>query len=458
MAVLLGSLFVVMVGYGSTVAVFPGHVQRAGGLADAADGAVAFHVGLIVGVYALAGLLASPVAGRLGDRLGRRPVLLVGLGASAVAQVLFALAGSLWTLYVVRFVGGLADASVLVAGAAYVADSTGEQQRARGMAWFGTAIGLGLVVGPAITPPLSSSSTALGHLAHVDAQSVPFLFSGLAAAGVLIVVGAFLPESPRHTSQRGDHARQAGGLGSVLPTLRPLLLLVLAAQYGMTVFEAMFVLYARTRLSLSLGELSLVFIACNATVAGLQLPAVEWLTGRVSSLGQVALGFAVMGASLVGLVPVRSFALVLVVSGAHGAGAALIIPNVAALVSSRATAGAGLALGLKNSASGLGQVVGPLMGGSLMGLRSDLPFLLAGGLLVALAIAVRAGFASSRQRPSVAAVARRRFGDLPGTIPVGASLVASRYLVPATTPFDVSRDPPGLPPADAAEELLVLAS
>jgi hypothetical protein len=83
------------------------------------------------------------------------------------------------------------------------------------------------------------------------------------------------------------------------------------------------------------------------------------------------------------------------------------------------------------------------MGGSLMGLWSDLPFLLAGGLLVALAIAVRAGFASSPQRPSVAAVARRRFGDLPGTIPVGASLVASRYLVPATTPFDVSRDPPG---------------
>lgn len=161
MAVLLASLFVVMVGYGSTVTVLPAHVQRVGGLAD---GGVAFRVGLIVGVYALAGLVAGPIAGRLGDRLGRRPVLLAGLTGVAATQIAFGLATSLWSLYLLRVLGGFADSTLLVTATAYVADSTPEAERPRGMAWLGTAVSLGLVAGPALTGVLVGADIAVLHL------------------------------------------------------------------------------------------------------------------------------------------------------------------------------------------------------------------------------------------------------------------------------------------------------
>lgn len=401
MAVLFASLFIVMIGYGSTLTVLPSHIERAGDLAQSGAGGVAFHVGSIVGIYALAGLVASPIVGRLGDRVGRRPMLLAGLGGLATTQIAFGLAGSLWTLYVVRFAGGIADAAVLVTATAYVADSTSEDDRPRGMAWFGTAVSVGLVAGPAFTSLLTRSAITVGRGAlHFEADAVPFLFSGLVAASVMVGAGRHLPESNRgRTTAAPLGARHPDGSRLTPPTLGPLLVLVVASQYGLAIFEGMFVLYARDRFSLSVSQISLTFIACNATIAVLQLPAVGWLTHRVSALTQVAFGFALLGTSLTGLLLVRSFPLVLAMSSAHGAGAALVGPNLSALVSTASRAGAGVALGLKNSASGLGQFLGPFVGGSLMRLGTELPFLVAGALLIAIAFAVRAGFGAKAEEP-----------------------------------------------------------
>ena len=117
MLVLLASLFVVMVGYGSTLTVLPDHIQQVRGMGAAAESA-AFHVGMVVGVYALAGLLASTVVGRVGDRRGRRPLLLAGLGGLAATQILFGLSTSLWMLYLLRMLGGFGILAAVLATAA----------------------------------------------------------------------------------------------------------------------------------------------------------------------------------------------------------------------------------------------------------------------------------------------------------------------------------------------------
>jgi DHA1 family multidrug resistance protein-like MFS transporter len=344
----------------------------------------------------------------------------------------------LWSLYLLRVLGGFADSTLLVTATAYVADSTPEAERPRGMAWLGTAVSLGLVAGPALTGVLVGADIAVLHL---DGPSVPFVFSGLLATLVLGLSGRHLARSNRSPTPapHAHHARHRRGLRVTAATLGPLLVLVFAAQYGLAIFEGMFVLYARDRLTLSLTEISLTFIACNAVVAVMQLPAVDWLTARVSSLRQVALGFAVMGLSLVGLLAVRSFPLVLVMSAAHGAGAALLIPNLSALVSSRANSGAGLALGLKNSASGLGQFIGPVVGGSLIGVQTELPFIVAAALLIAVAVAVQGGFAANVRHPSSPTVcplgAKSRFGAL-----VGGSWSRACSSAPVDVP---GRDEPG---------------
>ena len=427
----LACLFVVMVGYGSTLTVLPDHIQRVGGL-GAAAGSGAFHVGLIVGVYALAGLLASPTLGRLGDRWGRRPMLHAGLGGLAATQVLFGLSTSLWMLYPLRLLGGFADASLLVTASAYIADTTSERDRARGMAWFGTAISLGLVAGPALTGLLTGSNIEVGGgIVRLDAHSIPFLFGGLLAASVLPLAGRHLPNStpirPKADLRSTRHQR---GLRPVLTMTGPLLLLVFAAQYGLAIFEGIFVLYARDRLSLTLAQVALAFMVCSAVLA-VQLPAVAWLTTRVTAVTQVAVGFGIMGASLAGLLVAGPFPLVLAMAAAHGVGGAVVIPNLAALVSSRTRSSAGLALGLKNSASGLGQFLGPLIGGSLLGLRTELPFLLAGALLMGIAATVPRALGSGQSNsPSLRRPDRVSTRDRVTTREVVRRLPSSSRLTP----------------------------
>src|SRR5579863_954575 len=97
--ILLACLFVVMIGLGITQPVLPFYVERLALGEGASRQAVAMHVGVITGVFALGQLLFAPVWGRWSDRMGRRPLLLIGIAGYAVAQVLFGLATSLWLLY-----------------------------------------------------------------------------------------------------------------------------------------------------------------------------------------------------------------------------------------------------------------------------------------------------------------------------------------------------------------------
>src|SRR5439155_7818812 len=94
-------------------------------------------------------LASSPVWGRVSDRYGRRPALLVGLSASAIAYVIFGFAGSLWLLFVSRFVQGLGGGTTGVAQA-YVADTMAPHERAKALGWLSGATSFGVRVGPAL--------------------------------------------------------------------------------------------------------------------------------------------------------------------------------------------------------------------------------------------------------------------------------------------------------------------
>lgn len=135
---------------------------------------MAIHVGLLTGVYALGQFFFAPVWGRLSDRTGRRPLVLVGIGGYVIAQVLFGLATSLWLLYAARILGGILSAATLPVSAAYVADMTADEERGRGMAWLGTAVSLGFVVGPALGGTLSRRDL------HFIARYGHFIYAKLA--------------------------------------------------------------------------------------------------------------------------------------------------------------------------------------------------------------------------------------------------------------------------------------
>lgn len=151
--------------------------------------ALEFHatpveIGWLMAAFSVAQLLASPFWGRVSDRYGRRPALLIGLSASAVAYIVFGLSNSLWMLFLSRLVQGAGGGTTGVAHA-YVADTMRPADRARALGWLSAATSAGIAIGPIIG---SLSAAGLGH-------SSP----GFVAAGLCLINVAFawkwLPES-----------------------------------------------------------------------------------------------------------------------------------------------------------------------------------------------------------------------------------------------------------------------
>src|SRR5213080_426925 len=141
--VLMITAFVDMVGLLMIIPLLPFYAKDLG-----ANG---FIVGLLVSSFAIAQLITAPVWGRLSDRYGRRPALIVGLSASAMAYVVFAYANELWLLFVSRLVQGAGGGTVSVIQA-YVADAVRPEERAKALGWLSAATNAGVAIGPAIGP------------------------------------------------------------------------------------------------------------------------------------------------------------------------------------------------------------------------------------------------------------------------------------------------------------------
>jgi multidrug resistance protein len=173
--VLMITAFIDMVGLLMILPILPFYAKSLG--------ASGFVVGLLVSSFAIAQLLSAPMWGRFSDRYGRRPALLVGLSASAIAYVIFAYAGSLWLLFLSRLVQGAGGGTVSVIQA-YVADAMRPEERAKGLGWLSAATNAGVALGPA----LGSVSLGLGRHA-------PGLLAAALCAINVLFASRFLTES-----------------------------------------------------------------------------------------------------------------------------------------------------------------------------------------------------------------------------------------------------------------------
>ena len=170
--------------------------------------------------------------------------------------------------------------------------------------------------------------------------------------------------------------------------LGPLLGLALVAQFALAMFEATFALHAQAVLKFGPAEMGAVFVMCGLVMAVFQVGASGLLGARVGAMGQIGMGLALMGTSLaVVMVPSRMVP-VLAVVGLLALGMALIAPNLSALISTRGGSRVGTALGAQNAANSLGQASGPLVGGALFVWQMNVPYLLSGAVLIALALAI----------------------------------------------------------------------
>lgn len=370
----LATLFLSTTGFGLTLPALPFFVERMALGPGAADALIVFHVGMLTSVYALSQTVFGPVLGSASDRWGRKPFLLTGLLGFAASQAVFGVSTALPMLYAARAVAGLCGAALLTVGSAAMADMAGGGGYLRAMAWRGSAVGAGIVVGPMLSGFLSRGNMhghqMVGRL-MLDGFSIPFLAAGGLALVATGLVAFWYREGERpHDDAGPDH--ESGPTRRV--SIMDLLLLSAAAQLALSAFEATFALHAKDALGLGLVEIGWGYAVCGGVMAGLQ----GFLIGpRAASVGRsvyVVLGFSSLSLGLFGLAFSPSLPWALGSITVLAAGMGVLAPNLSAAVAERRPRGSGSSLGLQNTALGVGQVIGPLVGTLLFAVAPAVPF------------------------------------------------------------------------------------
>ena len=365
-----------LVGWGIVLPILPIYAKR--------FHTSSFEAALLVAAFSAASFVFSPLWGRVSDRFGRRPVLLVSLAGTAVGSLLTGVAGGFVLLMVGRIVDGASGASVSVAQAA-AADLSRPQDRARLFGLLGAAFGVGFVAGP-----------ALGALAALSGPRLPFyLAAGIAAANT-IVAAKRLPEThPRSgrvpdpdTGSQVPAGRRDAWLGGRVADIAPLLAVAFAAVVAFSGFEATFALFGQRRLGFGIAGAAGVFTAVGAAVVTVQVGVVAPVVRRLGERLTLLVGLAANAGGLALLGASHSWAAAAPALLALTVGQGLVQTTMATLLVGRAgPAARGRALGAQQSASGLARIAGPAAGGALLGSHaSGWPYA-AGAALTALAAA-----------------------------------------------------------------------
>jgi MFS family permease len=353
MAVLFLIVFIDLLGFGIIIPLLPFYAEHFG-----AGPAVATW---LMASYSLAQLFFSPIWGRLSDRHGRRPILLIALGFSVASYLWLGLAGALWMLFAARLLAGV-GAGNIAAAQAYVADVTTPENRAKGMGLIGAAFGLGFTVGPALGGLLA------GDARTATSVALPaFVAAGLSAAAWLATL-IFLPESlkpgdlPEARAGRLQLAREAFGR----PALRRLILLLFLTLTAFAGMETTFALWAQAGFGWGPREVGWVFFLVGMVLILVQGGLIGRLTQRFGEARLVVAGTALIAAGLLGLTQARGLTGVLVTCTLLALGMGLLNPSVNSLLSRRARAdNQGGILGVAQSASSLARIVGPAIAGPL---------------------------------------------------------------------------------------------
>jgi DHA1 family tetracycline resistance protein-like MFS transporter len=342
-------------------------------------GASATVVGLLVAIYAAGQMISAPLLGRLSDRYGRRPFLIISILGGAISFFILGLATNLTMLFIARLVAGLTAGNISVAQA-YITDVTDAKNRSRGLGLIGAAFGLGFVIGP-----------ALGGLLSQWGYAVPaFLAAGIATLN-LVVVFFWLPESL--TEERKNEIllqkKPPISINSLLATLRkpivgPLLHTRVFYGFAFALFQSVFALYGQYRFGLNAQNIGYLLTYVGVLSVITQGVLVGKISDRFPDHKIILFSTAIIGASFFAwaFAPNIIFLLVTLLPIAMAAGILNTIINTA-LTKAVPPVEFGGILGLSASLESATRVIAPSLGGFLLeSLGTSAPGVLGGVILI----------------------------------------------------------------------------
>ncbi|HEX5137592.1 MAG TPA: MFS transporter [Planctomycetota bacterium] len=370
LGVLFLTVFIDLLGFGIVLPLLP----RYGEDFHASGG----QIGLLFAAFSGMQFLFAPLWGRLSDRFGRRPMILLGLCGSAASYLLFGLAQSYLVLLLSRALAGVFAATIGTAQA-YIADVTGSGERGRGMALIGAAFGIGFTFGP-----------VLGWVTHDFLGPMwPGFSAALLSTGALVLAWRKLPEPERHRTH--ERTRRFAGFGHVVQR-RPVLLVVclqFVATFAFASFEGTLALLTDRKYQMQFRGNGLLFMYIGACLLVAQGFLVRRLMPRVgerrfSRIGAVCLGVGLLAIPLSG----ATIGSALPVFAVTVFGFAMLTPSLASLLSLHTPDGMqGEVLGVGQSATSLARILGPWVGNVLFARHIDSPYFMAAAVMALAAAA-----------------------------------------------------------------------
>ena len=366
LAVLIAVNFVDMIGFMIVLPLLPFYALKLNASAETIGGMIAS--------FSIAQLVSAPLWGRVSDRYGRRPALLIGLSASAIAYVVFGFAGTVWLLFVSRLVQGAGGGTTGVAQA-YVADTVAPRDRARALGWLSAATSAGVMVGPVV-------GSAAAHLG----QAAPGLIAAVLCLINVFFAWRWLPESRKehHGPPRPRRPIWHPAWMVVRHPLDPVARFIWIYAVGMLAFASMtsvIALYLGAEFGLDEKTIGYVFLYIGVLSFVMRSLLLGPIVDRIGESWAMRIGTLLLIAGLV-LYPVpHTIVALAVVIPLVPIGTALLFPATTSLMSRHSDPGElGTTMGVAQTFAGLARVVAPLLATiAFQRIGHGWPFYIAGG-------------------------------------------------------------------------------
>lgn len=365
MLILFISIVLAVLGYGMAFTVLPFFIEELGGSGT--------QFGILLFLFGFMQLVFAPVWGKVSDKYGRKPVLILGMVGLGSSMLFFGLASAIWMLYVAQVASGILSSAMPPVAMAYISDSSSEETRSGAMGRIGAAGGLGIIVGPGFAGLLAGISLTLPFFAAAG-------MCLLTCFTILVCLPESLPPGKRMAVMERINLIEMRGMWQALSTPVAFALVVaFAINFGKSNFTGAYALFAAGKFGFGAEEVGAVLMVTGLVYVLAQGLLVGPLTKKLSEGGVIKMSLIVSSAGFLLMLLAFDYVTMLVTVALFNLFNAVLKPATMGLISKKTTSGQGSVMGIAESYMGLGRALGPLWAGAMVDININLPYL--GGAL-----------------------------------------------------------------------------
>ncbi len=321
-------------------------------------------LGMLVAVFAMFQMIASPFGGRFADKFGKKIIIIIGLLLFSISEFIFAMGNTFSILLVSRVLGGISAAFVMPGVNGMIGDLSTSENRAKNFSYMSAVINTGFIVGPGVG----------GFLAEIS-HRMPFYFAGVLGIIALLFSVFLLKEASDDDTNETAHPKVKEPFPYKLFVVPVIIMLILS--YGLASTETMFSLYTAEKVGFEPKDISIAITGGAIVGVIFQLFLFEKLVGKIGEIKLTLFSLIYSVLILGAFVYASHYITVMLVSFVIFIGFDLIRPSMTNYFSKLAGNNQGTAGGLNSAATSVGNLIGPLVAGAAFDIKIDFPLFIA---------------------------------------------------------------------------------